>query len=192
MNKLFLLLTTNTAASCSLLFALYPCYSTWFLEFITYSATLSPLFLAFYVCYSTWGFHDFLEEKNLFPHFMHALLLLQKIQSNTKLVSIRLGALLSSLLGTLLDLGLPHAAPMQGESLGTNQADIMAWLASQTTWTGLTLHRCRMQTVYTCPDMTGPETQSWQRDAVGPLSKAVSYIARLNWNARTVLLREGF
>ena len=57
---------------------------------------------------------------------MHALLLLQKIQSNTKLVSIRLGALLSSLLGTLLDLGLPHAAHMQGESLGTNQADIMA------------------------------------------------------------------
>ena len=116
MNKLFLLLTTNTAASCSLLFALYPCYSTWFLEFITYSATLSPLFLAFYVCYSTWGFHDFLEEKNLFPHFMHALLLLQKIQSNTKLVSIRLGVLLSSLLCTLLDLGLPHADPMQGES----------------------------------------------------------------------------
>ena len=56
---------------------------------------------------------------------MHALLLLQKIQSNTKLVSIRLGAL-SSLLRTLLDLGLPHAAPMQGKSLGTNQADIMA------------------------------------------------------------------
>ena len=57
---------------------------------------------------------------------MHALLLLQKIQSNTNLVSIRLGALLSSLLCTLLDLGLPHVGPMQGESLGTNQADIMA------------------------------------------------------------------
>ena len=64
---------------------------------------------------------------------MHALLFLQKIQNNTKLVSIRLGAL-SSLLRTLLDLasmeeaqlGLLHAAPMQGESLGTNQADIMA------------------------------------------------------------------
>ena len=56
---------------------------------------------------------------------MHALLFLQKIQNNTKLVSIRLGAL-SSLLRTLLDLGLPHAAPMQGESLGNNQADIMA------------------------------------------------------------------
>ena len=57
---------------------------------------------------------------------MHALLLLQKIQNNTKLVSIRLGVLLSSLLCTLLDLGLPHVAPMQGESLGTIQADIMA------------------------------------------------------------------
>ena len=56
---------------------------------------------------------------------MHALLFLQKIQNNTKLVSIRLGAL-SSLLRTLLDLGLPHAAPMEGESLGTNQVDIMA------------------------------------------------------------------
>ena len=56
---------------------------------------------------------------------MHVLLLLQKIQSNTKLISIRLGAL-SSLLRTLLDLGLLHAAPMQGESLGTNQADYMA------------------------------------------------------------------
>ena len=56
---------------------------------------------------------------------MHALLLLQKIQGNTILVSIRLGAL-SSLLRTLLDLDLPHAAPMQGESLRTNQVDIMA------------------------------------------------------------------
>ena len=58
---------------------------------------------------------------------MHSLLFLQKIQNNIKLVSIRLSAL-SSLLRTLLDLGLPHAAPMQGEgeSLGTNQADIMA------------------------------------------------------------------
>ena len=128
------------ATSCSLLFALFPCYSTWFLEFITYSATLSPLFLAFYAWYSTWGLHNFLGEKNLFPRFMHALLFLQKIQNNTKLVSIRLGAL-SSLLRTLLDLGLPHAAPMQGESLGTNQADIMAWPASLTMWTK---HRCRL------------------------------------------------
>ena len=56
---------------------------------------------------------------------MYALLFLQKIQNNTELVSIRLGAL-SSLIRTILDLGLPHAAPMQGESLGTNQADIMA------------------------------------------------------------------
>ena len=133
-------LTTNTATSYSLLFALSPCYSTWFLEFITYSATLSPLFLAFYAWYSTWGLHNFLGEKNLFPRFMHALLFLQKIQNNTKLVSIRLGAL-SSLLRTLLDLGLPHAAPMQGESLGTNQADIMAWPASLTMWTK---HRCRL------------------------------------------------
>ena len=131
------------------------------------------IFLGILCMYSTWGFHDFLEEKNLFPHFMHALLLLQKIQSNMKLISIGLGAL-SSLIRTILDLGLPHAAPMQGESLGTNQADIMAWLASATTWTGLTLHRCRMQTVYTCPDMTGPETQSWQRVTVGPLSKTAS------------------
>ena len=132
--KSFLVLTTNTATSCSLLFASYPCYSTWFLEFITYSATLSPLSLAFYAWYSTWGLHNFLGEKNLFPRLMHALLFLQKIQNNTKLVSIRLGAL-SSLLRTLLDLGLPHAAPMQGESLGTNQADIMAWPASPTMWT---------------------------------------------------------
>lgn len=87
----------------------------------------SPLFLAFYVCYSTWGFNDFLEEENLFPRFVHALLLLQKIQSNTKLVSIRLGAL-SSLFGTLLDLGLPHAAPLQGESLGTNQLQLLPTL----------------------------------------------------------------
>ena len=39
---------------------------------------------------------------------MHALLFLQKIQNNTKLVSIRLGAL-SSLLRTLLVLVLPQA-----------------------------------------------------------------------------------
>ena len=87
--------------------------------------------------YSTWGLHNFLGEKNLFPRFKHALLLLQKIQSNTKLISIGLGAL-SSLIRTILDLGLPHAAPMQGESLGTNQADIMAWPASPSMWKGLT------------------------------------------------------
>ena len=58
---------------------------------------------------------------------MHVLLLLQKIQSNTKLISIRLGAL-SSLLRTLLDLGLLHAAPMQGESLGTNQLQLLPTL----------------------------------------------------------------
>ena len=103
-----------------------------FLEFFTYLST----FLAFYEWYSTWGLHNFLGEKNLFPRFKHDLLLLQKIQSNTKLVSIRLGAL-SSLILTILDLGLPHAAPMQGESLGTNQADIMAWPASPTMWKGL-------------------------------------------------------
>ena len=49
---------------------------------------------------------------------MQALLLLQKIQSNTKLVSIRLGVLLSSLLCTLLDLGLPTLPPCRARVLG--------------------------------------------------------------------------
>ena len=137
-------LTTNTATSCSLLFAFFPRYSTWFLAFITYSATLSPLFFAFYACYSTWSFHTFLWEK-IFSHVLCILCCSSRKFGTTRILfsSISLGAL-SSLLRTLLVLVLPQAAPMQGECLGTNQTDIMARPASPTTWPGLTLHTYRL------------------------------------------------
>ena len=127
-------LTTNTATSCSLLFAFFPRYSTWFLAFITYSATLSPLFFAFYACYSTWSFHTFLRaERKIFSHVLYMLCCSSRNFGTTLILfpSVSLGAV-TSLLCTLLNLGLPQACAMQGESLWTNQADIMARPASPT------------------------------------------------------------
>ena len=61
-------LTTNTATSCSLLFAFFPRYSTWFLAFITYSATLSPLFCILCMLQHT-KFSHFSMRENSFPKF---------------------------------------------------------------------------------------------------------------------------
>ena len=145
-NKLFLVLTTNTATLCSFLFALCPRCSTWFLSFITYNVTLSPLLFEFYACYSTWSFHTFLRaERKIFSHVLYMLCCSSRNFGTTLILfpSVSLGAL-TSLLHTLLNLGLPQACALQGRSLRTNPADIMARPASPTKWAGLTWHRCRL------------------------------------------------
>ena len=97
----------------SFLFAFCPCYST----FATYSATLSQIFFVFYACYRTQSFHNFLKEKNLFPHFLGSL---------------------SSLLCTLHDLGCPHAGREswdQRNTCITNYMDRIDFTQMQTIYT---------------------------------------------------------
>ena len=89
-------------------------------------------------------FSQFLREKNLFPRLY--MLCCSSRNFGTTLIlfpSVSLGAL-TSLLHTLLNLGLPQACALQGRSLRTNPADIMARPASPTKWAGLTWHRCRL------------------------------------------------